>query len=132
MSDNNDIRVLITKDDRLNSNWVQGSITGGYKFEAKMYDEGSVYGINKGRVSKLGISKGGRTLVNYDRGWDIKSQTPEVKAICESVLTKLNSLGKAADLGKHKDLLGKIADNKQKVSEAVPAKRKKSRGDELC
>jgi hypothetical protein len=185
MSDSNDnTRVLITKDDRLNSNWVQGTINGGYKFEAKMFDNGSEFGINKGRVSKLGISQNGKTLVNYDRGWDVKPQTPEVKAVCESVLAKLNALGKEADIGKQKDLLGKIADNKQKVNhnrvfdvtitetlrmtveieaasreeaeqiasdnwrssdyildadnfvgvdfEAAPAKREKSRGDELC
>lgn len=38
----------------------------------KSYDEGSEYGIEGGRISKLTIKIGGRTVVNYDRGWDVK------------------------------------------------------------
>lgn len=63
------------------SNWVDG-VVGEYKFQAKLFDEGSEYGINGGRVSKLSIRKK-RTMqeksdflsdciVNYDRGWDIE------------------------------------------------------------
>ena len=38
----------------------------------KAYDEGSVYGIDEGRISKLRITIDGETVVNYDRGWDIE------------------------------------------------------------
>lgn len=38
----------------------------------KAYDEGSVYGINEGRISKLTIQIDGKTVVAYDRGWDIE------------------------------------------------------------
>ena len=36
------------------SNWVNGECDG-YHFEAKLYDEPSIFGIQKGRVSKLAI-----------------------------------------------------------------------------
>lgn len=62
-------------------NWCSGTV-GEYKFEAKSFDEGSIFGINGGRVSKLCIKRldtygNGKdwfdgVIVNYDRGWDIK------------------------------------------------------------
>ena len=39
---------------------------------AKVYDEGSAYGINEGRISKLMIKIDGKTTLSYDRGWDIE------------------------------------------------------------
>lgn len=56
---------------------VNGLVTGNcgeYRFQAKVYDEPSYCGINRGRVSKLNIREGSYSmdLVNYDRGWDIK------------------------------------------------------------
>ena len=39
---------------------------------AKVYDEGSEYGINEGRISKLTIKIDGKTTLCYDRGWDIE------------------------------------------------------------
>lgn len=52
-------------------------ICGKYLFEAKLFDEGSCFGIDNGRVSKLLIySKNGHLFdpdtINYDRGWDLK------------------------------------------------------------
>lgn len=38
----------------------------------KAYDEGSEWGINGGRISKLSIKINGVWTANYDRGWDIK------------------------------------------------------------
>ena len=38
----------------------------------KAYDEPSEYGINEGKISKLMIQMEGKTVVNYDRGWNIK------------------------------------------------------------
>ena len=39
---------------------------------AKVYDEGSEYGINEGRISKLTIKIDGETTLCYERGWDIE------------------------------------------------------------
>lgn len=63
-------------DFKSSSNWCSG-ICGKYRFEAKLYDEGSCFGINEGRVSKLHIwPKEGfvfdSEVVAYDRGWDIE------------------------------------------------------------
>ena len=40
-------------------------------WEAKVFDRGSIWGIDGGRVSKLLIydEKDGAVLWNYDRGW---------------------------------------------------------------
>ena len=35
----------------------------------KAYEEGSEYGINNGRISKLTIKIAGKITANYDRGW---------------------------------------------------------------
>lgn len=64
-----------------NDNWVTGIVVDNngkeLYFESKLFDEGSQFGINNGRVSKLNIcfDKGlfwDNCIVNYDRGWDIK------------------------------------------------------------
>jgi len=58
-----------------------------YNFEAKVYDVGSKYGINNGRVSKLHVSDTeGNEIINYDRGWDIKPKTDLAKGILNGIL----------------------------------------------
>ena len=47
------------------SNWVS-CIVGNFTFEAKLFDSGSMFGINNGRVRDT--SK--KEIVSYDRGWD--------------------------------------------------------------
>jgi len=80
-------------------NWVSGKI-GKYTFEAKLFDEGSTYGIKNGRVSKLSIYDNAVRLekqdffaaciVNYDRGWDIKPKG-ENKIIFNAVMKLLEN-----------------------------------------
>jgi hypothetical protein len=62
-----------------------------YKYWVKHYEEGSQYGIDSGRISKLTIRKAGesRDLCNYDRGWDIEP-ADEVKEVYNIILTKYN------------------------------------------
>ena len=71
-ADAKDAIIEITADTRSYDCWVQGKINlangNAFEFCAKVYDEGSQYGINKGRVSKLHIRLGRMTIVNYDRG----------------------------------------------------------------
>ena len=67
--------------------WMFGSIDG-YEYEAKVYDLGSEYGINGGRISKLYVTKAGRVVINYDRGWDIKPKTAEANRILQAILQK--------------------------------------------
>ena len=40
----------------------------------KHYEEGSEFGIDGGRISKLECRADGRTILNYDRGWDIEPE----------------------------------------------------------
>ena len=44
----------------------------GYRYWVKHFDEGSQFGIDGGRISKLMIKRSGEIVCNYDRGWDIK------------------------------------------------------------
>ena len=38
----------------------------------KAFEEGSEWGINGGKISKLSIKIDGEWIANYDRGWDVK------------------------------------------------------------
>ena len=67
--------------------WREGSIgvpgsEGGIvsvRYQVKVYDEGSVFGINGGRISKLWLSIDGREVANYDRGWDVRPTRKEAE-----------------------------------------------------
>ena len=52
----------------------------------KQYDEGSEYGIDGGRISKLMLQRNGETVCNYDRGWDIKPTDPDTELALEILL----------------------------------------------
>ena len=56
--------------------WKEGVILinhRGYHYWVKQYDEGSQYGIDGGRISKLTIKRDGEIVCNYDRGWDMEA-----------------------------------------------------------
>jgi len=55
-----------------------------------VYDEGSEYGIDGGRVSKLEIRQDGKTVVNYDRGWDIEPEDQNAQLAMEIILHEYN------------------------------------------
>lgn len=81
-------------------NWVSGLVNDGdFYFESKLFDEGSVFGIDNGRVSKLTISIGNRwkgfdnCIINYDRGWDIEPEGEDVE-VYEAVLEFLENAPK--------------------------------------
>lgn len=55
--------------------WREGTIIINkkvYRYWVKHFDEGSQFGIDGGRISKLMIKRSGEIVCNYDRGWDIK------------------------------------------------------------
>ena len=66
--------------------WRHGFING-FEYEVKVYDTGSQYGINEGRISKLWLS-GPEGRANYDRGWDIEPTTPEAEAAVKALLER--------------------------------------------
>lgn len=75
------------------SNWVSGTC-GDYKFEAKLFDEGSCFGIDDGRVSKLLIvpKNGGflDAVALFDRGWDRKPNH-EVLFVYQKIMNLLEN-----------------------------------------
>jgi hypothetical protein len=82
-------KKLSEKESDNDSPWVSGS-HGNFKYEAKVFKEGSEFGINKGKVSKLTIwdSETEKMIVNYDRGWDIRPSA-KYKKDYEAILAKL-------------------------------------------
>lgn len=76
---------------RSDRNWVNGTVIvddgSKFKFEAKVYDEPSQFGIETnrfpsgGNISKLAVYHTGDMhdpwVLNYDRGWDEEEETPD-------------------------------------------------------
>lgn len=84
----------------MDSNWVSGIIEGTeFKFESKLFDEGSRFGIDGGRVSKLSIRNKNVEglgffdgyIVNYDRGWDIEPKDEQHIKIFNEVMNLLEN-----------------------------------------
>ena len=62
-----------------------------YEWDAKVFDEGSRFGIDGGRVSKLEIRtydkhEKPKLICNYDRGWDIRPQNETDQKATDAVL----------------------------------------------
>ncbi len=69
--------------------WKEGSIRVGssiFHYWAKVYDEGSIYGINGGRISKLTLKRDGEFVCNYDRGWDVEPADPDTQTALQILL----------------------------------------------
>jgi len=73
--------------------WIDGTING-HTFQAKVYDEGSEFGINEGRVSKLWVrdEAGRQTIMNYERGWDVRPKTAAHRHLLAALLEYLAAL----------------------------------------
>ena len=73
--------------------WSAGK-ENGLCWEVKHYEEGSKWGINEGRISKLTITDGKTNtwLINYDRGLDIMpaQATPKARALYQKLLKRFN------------------------------------------
>ncbi len=61
-----------------------------FHYWVKHYEEGSEFGIDGGRISKLRMTAKGETVVNYDRGWNIKPETEEAEQAYMILLAKYN------------------------------------------
>ncbi len=73
--------------------WKEGTMrvgSGIYHYWVKQYETGSEYGINKGRVSKMMLTRKGETVCNYDRGWDVKPVDDETETAMEILLHQYN------------------------------------------
>lgn len=52
----------------------------------KVYEEGSQFGIDGGKVSKLMLKRNDKVVCNYDRGWDIEPADPDTQLAVEILL----------------------------------------------
>ena len=78
--------------------WKHGELNG-FKWCIKVYGDGSEFGIDNGRISKLWIQResNGETVANYSRGWDVKPfdadgnfYDNDVKEVYEELIAKYN------------------------------------------
>ena len=72
--------------------WSTGMMNGVY-YEVKHYEEGSVFGICEGKISKLFMRRDRKVLISYDRGWDVRPDPagdPEAYAVYQALLNKYN------------------------------------------
>ena len=69
--------------------WKEGSLRvhdSLYHYWMKVYEEGSRFGIDGGKVSKLMLKRSGVIAANYDRGWDVKPTDPDTQLAVEILL----------------------------------------------
>lgn len=80
--------IEITKGDPKKDLWLHGKITtmDGYRFVLKNYDQPSSHGIDQGKISKLQIRQHEKIVANYDRGWDVKPDTPQAREALNKIM----------------------------------------------
>ena len=73
--------------------WDKGTLEiDGTKVEywVKHYEEGSEFGIDEGRISKLDCRADGEMILHYERGWDIEPQTELANKALEILKSRFN------------------------------------------
>ena len=89
-------KVKLTAKAVPDTNWTRGTATlpngRRFIFDIKHFKEPSSFGIEEGRISKLFIMTEVRrsTVALYDRGWDIRPKSPDVRAVYEALLGRYN------------------------------------------
>jgi hypothetical protein len=81
-------KVTIVEGDPVSDFWLKGAVNRypGYTFQAKVYDVGSVFGIEQGRISKLQVWRGDQSVMHYDRGWDEKPARRRDRKVLREIL----------------------------------------------
>ena len=73
--------------------WKEGSLKineSVFHYWMKVYEEGSQFGIDGGKVSKLMLKRDGKVIANYDRGWDVMPIDSQAEAALALLMTKYN------------------------------------------
>lgn len=69
--------------------WIHETPEGGLSLMAKVFDEPSDFGIERGRVSKLFITDAsGECVASYERGWDQPPSTPAARRAVVDFLSR--------------------------------------------
>ena len=72
------------------NHWYEGRIDS-FIVHGKVYPKPSIHGIDNGRISKMTIlDSDNNTLVNYDRGWDIKPSEEHMELFNKAKVTLEN------------------------------------------
>jgi hypothetical protein len=89
-------RVTILAGDPVRDFWLEGSVNRypEYTFQLKVYDVGSVHGIEQGRISKLQVRRGDRVVMNYERGWDQEPASRRARKVLEEILAAFPERGR--------------------------------------
>ncbi len=91
--------VTLNHGERKESGWTLGTaaLDGvAYDFQVKHFDEPSVYGIRRGRISKLWLRRQGedKAVLSYDRGWERgcspRGKDEAVTVIYKTLIAKFN------------------------------------------
>lgn len=77
----------------LKNGWIDGTING-FRFQAKVVDESSSFGIDDSRIIKLVVwdknyrkaGQGYDPIISYDRGWDIQPSTSEQEELLQALI----------------------------------------------
>ena len=89
-------KVKLTAKAVPDTNWTRGTATlpngRRFIFEIKHFKEPSSFGIEEGRISKLFIMTEVRrsTVALYDRCWDVRPKSPDVRAVYKTLLARYN------------------------------------------
>ena len=73
--------------------WKEGALKVNnsiFKFWVKHFDEGSPFGIEDGRISKVMLKRNGTTVCCYDRGWDIHPVDEDTEIALEILKKEYN------------------------------------------
>ena len=70
--------------------WYKGKINGAIRFEVKAYENGSEFGIDGGRISKLYVSRNGTPIIWYERGWLMQPVDETSQQILDHLLKQYN------------------------------------------
>ena len=85
------LELLQTMTVRKDGRWFVGTLAD-CTFNALVFQTGSQYGINGGRVSKLMVRRNGTYIINYDRGWDIRPRSEEDGLILDTLVEYFENL----------------------------------------
>jgi hypothetical protein len=69
--------------------WKEGSLRvyeSIFQYWMKVYETGSKFGIDGGKISKLMLKRNGVIVANYDRGWDVKPADTDTQLAVEILL----------------------------------------------
>ena len=69
--------------------WKEGSIRVNHSifhYWIKVYETGSEWGIDGGKISTMTLKRNGEIVVNYDRGWDVRPGDSDTEMAVEILL----------------------------------------------